>query len=246
MSSLNLSLCTFNLLAPCYKRLSKKNDSLRENNNVLLMTKRINKSNTFYQNILTDIICLQEYYFNDLFQKIYTNELVNIYDIYTLQRTKNKQDGLAILILKQNPYLKILKQYNITMLNIPSNRICLAIKLYHEAIDQYFLISNIHLTFPHDHHDYKLRLKQIKYAIKRLENIIDENKEEMNIILAGDFNLATSISNDNVCEFLKQQGFKLISLNDHDEKHITHLTHNNHETFVDFIWLKSYNTQQKK
>ena len=59
-------------------------------------------------------------------------------------------------------------------------------------------------------------------------------------VLAGDFNLASDVKDDNVCQLLQQQGFVSTYYNVNNTRpQVTHLTHRGSEHLVDFIWMKS-------
>jgi mRNA deadenylase 3'-5' endonuclease subunit Ccr4 len=237
MLSNTLSVCTFNILSPCYKRLSSEYD--RESSYESLWQNRHLSIIKLLQSLEINLICLQEFWFkNPLFAQLYQSNLSSKYSFYTLRRTGFLDDGLAILVDSKNVQFIDKCEFR---LNDVGHRVGLL--LYLEFHGQPLLLFNVHLTFPHYRFERRVRLKQIK---KFLELIYDYqlSKNLLNqcsIILCGDFN--ASYHNDSVYQTIEkhyQSSYKFI----HGyEPYVTHLTHRNEQLGVDFIFYKSKSLQ---
>ncbi|CAF3119800.1 unnamed protein product [Rotaria socialis] len=228
-----LSVCTFNVLAPCYKRLSSEYD--RESSYDTLWQKRHLSIINLLQSLDIHLICLQEFWFkNPSFIQLYKSNLLSKYSFYTLRRTGLLDDGLAILV--DSNHFKVLDKYEL-ILNDIGDRIGLLLNL--EFNGKNLLLINIHLTFPHHRFESRLRLKQMKKFLELIHNYqISKNLlNKCTLILCGDFN--SSYHKDDVYQLIDKQfqsSYKFIHGN---EPNVTHLTHRNEQLGVDFIFYKS-------
>jgi len=233
MSSNTLSVCTFNVLSPCYKRLSSEYD--RESAYESLWQTRHLSIINLLQSLEINLICLQEYWFkNPLFTQLYQSYLSSKYSFYTLQRTGLLDDGLAILV--DSKYLKVIDKCEFKLNDI-GHRVGLLLHI--EFNQKSLLIINIHLTFPHYRFERRVRLKQIKkfldliYEYQLSKNLLNK----CSIILCGDFN--SSYHNDPVYQLIEKQFQSSYKFIHGYEPHVTHLTHRNEQLGVDFIFYKS-------
>jgi len=233
MSSNTLSVCTFNVLAPCYKRLSSEHD--RESAYEPLWQTRHLSIINLLQSLEIDLICLQEFWFkNPLFAKLYQSNLSSKYSFYTLRRTGLRDDGLAILVDSQK--LKFVDKCEFK-LNDVGHRVGLLLHI--EFNGKPLLLINVHLTFPHYRFEHRVRLKQIRkfldliYEYQLSKNLLNQ----CSIILCGDFN--SSYHNDLVYQLIEKQFQSSYKFIHGYEPHVTHLTHRNEQLGVDFIFYKS-------
>ena len=91
------SICTFNVLAPCYKRLASEND--RESSYKSMWRTRHLAIINLLQSLQLHLICLQEFWLNEQsFIKLYESHLSSKYSSYYVQRTHGHDDGLAIFV----------------------------------------------------------------------------------------------------------------------------------------------------
>jgi mRNA deadenylase 3'-5' endonuclease subunit Ccr4 len=237
MLSNTLSVCTFNILSPCYKRLSSEYD--RESSYESLWQTRHLSIIKLLQSLEANLICLQEFWFkNPLFAQLYQSNLSSKYSFYTLRRTGFLDDGLAILVDSKNVQFVNKCEFK---LNDIGHRIGLLLHL--EFDGKPLLLFNVHLTFPHYRFERHVRLKQIKKFLDLIHDYqLSKNLvNKCSIILCGDFN--SSYHNDPVYHIIEkhyQSSYKLI----HGyEPYVTHLTHRNEQLGVDFIFYKSKNLQ---
>lgn len=228
-----LSVCTFNILAPCYKRLSSEYD--RESSYEYLWQQRHSSIINLLKSLQVHLICLQEFWFkNPLFIQLYESYLVPKYSFFTLQRTGLLDDGLAILA--DSKHCQVLDKQEL-VLNDIGNRIGLLLNIDFNGIN--ILLANIHLTFPHHGFERRLRLKQMKRFLELIHDYqVSKNLlNRCSIILCGDFN--SSYQNDHVYQLIEKQyksSYKFIHGN---EPSVTHLTHRNEALGVDFIFYQS-------
>lgn len=97
-----ISICTFNILAPCYRRVATRrleSDSLSE------WLKRHTQIVSFLHDMNSSIYCLQEYWFgNPRFRGVYErdNYLTQKYTFHGLCRPNYKEDGIMTMIRSNN------------------------------------------------------------------------------------------------------------------------------------------------
>jgi len=166
----NLSVCTFNVLAPCYKRLSSEYD--RESSYESKWKSRHLSIINLLQSLQIHLICLQEFWLSERsFSELYESYLSSKYSFHYVQRTHNLDDGLAILVDRN--YFKVIDQFNL-FLNDIGNRVGLLLNLEYNG--KCLLIINIHLTFPHDSFDRQLRLTQMKKFLELIHEYQNKKK----------------------------------------------------------------------
>ena len=228
-----LSVCTFNILAPCYKRLSSEDD--RESDHEQVWRSRHQSIVDLLLSLKIDVICLQEFWLKQqAFVDLYESRLLSRYSCHYIQRTGDLNDGLAILI--DRTHLTVREQYDLRLYDI-GNRVGLLLNVdYH---GQCLLIVNVHLTFPHEEFDQQLRLRQMKEFLR----LIDEYQTSKNLIdrcsilLCGDFNGPSD--SDSVYQLIEQQFLSSFRTVHGREAQVTHLTHRHEELGVDFIFYRS-------
>ncbi len=229
----NFSICTFNILAPCYKRLSSEYD--RESDYESIWKSRHLSIITLLQSLRIHLICLQEFWLNDRsFVDLYESHLSSKYSFHYVQRTHDLDDGLAIFVDRN--YFKVIDKVDLLLHDI-GNRVGLLLNLEYNG--KCLLLVNIHLTFPHNAFDRRLRLTQMKKFLQLIEEYqVKKNlKNKCSIILCGDLNDACD--NDAVYQLLEKQ-FQSSYLQIHGkEPKVTHLTHRNEQLGVDFIFYQS-------
>lgn len=229
-----LSVCTFNILAPCYKRLSSEYD--RESAYDTMWQARHLSIIKVLQSLDINLICLQEFWLkNPLFSQLYKSNLSSKYSFYTLQRTGALDDGLAILV--DSNHVQVIDKCDFK-LNDVGNRVGLLLHLRFR--DKDLLLLNVHLTFPHYRFERRVRLKQIK---KFLELLSDYQKsknllDHCSTIICGDFN--SSYHHDLVYQLIERNQFlSSYRFINGTEPNVTHLTHRKEQLGVDFIFYKS-------
>ncbi|CAF4431293.1 unnamed protein product [Didymodactylos carnosus] len=156
-----LIVATFNILAPVYKCL--ETESHRESENDKLWKPRHSHIIELLKSTSAHILCLQEFWFNQDFIQLYESDLSKEYKFFYRQRTHYADDGLVILISKQEQNgfkLEIIDRYDCLLYNVGNRvglllRICLTIIDTNQASD--FLLLSLHLTFPHNSLDRNLR-----------------------------------------------------------------------------------------
>lgn len=229
------SLCTFNILAPCYKRLSNEYD--RESSYENKWKSRHLSIIKLLQTLEIDLICFQEFWLDENdFRLFYESHFNETHSFYYVQRTHELNDGLAIFLNKTSP-LKYHRQKNL-YLNDVGNRVGLLLHLKYEK--QSILIVNVHLTFPHHDFDRRLRIEQMNRFIQLIDEYRrTEHLDETNssTIICGDLN--SPDENDPVYHQLirtYKSSYKQIH---GKEPRVTHLTHRNDQVCTDFIFYFS-------
>lgn len=227
-------MCTFNLLAPCYKRLSSEFD--RESAYDTLWQTRHLSIIQLLQSLDIDLICLQEFWLtNPIFAQLYRSNLSDKYTFHTLQRTGALDDGLAILV--DATRFRVVNKCE-WKLNDVGHRIGLLLHL--KFGEQDILLVNLHLTFPHYRFERRLRLKQIKKFLDLLAEYRTANdlRDRCSVLICGDFN--SSYENDPVYQLIDRSRFRSSYRVMHGfEPNVTHLTHRKEQLGVDFIFYQS-------
>uniref|UniRef100_A0A3N7FYH4 Endonuclease/exonuclease/phosphatase domain-containing protein n=1 Tax=Populus trichocarpa TaxID=3694 RepID=A0A3N7FYH4_POPTR len=208
-----VSCTTFNILAPIYKRLDQKNQSLRESNFRAVWLSRNQKILNWLLLERSSIICLQEFWVgNEELVHMYQQRLGDAgYVTFQLARTNNRGDGLLTAVRKD--YFTILN-YRELLFNDCGDRVA---QLLHVQLafpfsqnrkgnaQQEFLIVNTHLLFPHDSCLSVVRLHQVYKILQFVEQYQRENKLNYTpILLCGDWN---GSKRGHVYKFLRSQGF---------------------------------------
>eukprot|EP01112_Ceratiomyxa_fruticulosa_P018912 TRINITY_DN6118_c0_g1_i1.p1 TRINITY_DN6118_c0_g1~~TRINITY_DN6118_c0_g1_i1.p1 ORF type:complete len:334 (-),score=61.55 TRINITY_DN6118_c0_g1_i1:140-1141(-) len=232
---ISFTICTFNILSPCYNANETFDGYMSRNKkiieDVILPT-------------TPDILCLQEFQLSDApkLGELYDTALSPLYDFSSLQRTGKKKDGLVIYTLKTR--IRVQKSTLLKFFD-PGNRVALMLELTLDGCVP-LIAANVHLTFPHNIFDEKLRLTQIVQVTKTINDqlSIKGEKEKFPVIIAGDFNspLHPLLKTDPVVDHLEfDQYINTFYLGrDKKDKPVTHFNHNREENSADHIWFKNY------
>jgi len=247
----SIRISSFNLLAPCYKRLSKRDEVTghrkRESSDCDTWRKRAANTIDFFDKVLypsSDIIAFQELWLdNDYLKLIKDNISKSNYSIYMLQRTGEKNDAVA---LAYNNALFSIKGHEHIYLCSQGDRVALLLWLCHTATNKNLLIASTHLSFPHNVFDRMNQMRQMQTLTEAIDVYINKNNigAATNIIL-GDFNVE---GKSPVCDHLRDSGYfssfevipPLNSNNDREKplKFVSHRTHRNEDLGVDHIFFK--------
>lgn len=169
----HISLMTFNILAPCYFR----HGGLVESEYEHLYVARAQELVQFIQKQCCDVICLQEYWFNQSYQNIFHSAFQHSHTIHTIKRPGIKQDGLAILVNKQKLKINFVNPIQ------AGDRVAMMMHLTMKPLHQSFLLINSHLTFPHGHEYKQTRLSQIQLVLNSIQGYKDQhNLQEMPVV----------------------------------------------------------------
>jgi len=232
MLSRSLACCTFNVLAPCYRRTGHRGSTEDEDPKAWRT-----RNDSIFQLLLAlkcDVLCLQEVWFNDDFLRELRQAVEPQYCIHLMQRP-GKEDGLAILVKTSEFELLSIHPRDFKCVG---QRIGLAVRIRRHATKEEFLVGNTHLTFPHHSFDYKLRADQIRNFTTFLYGVHAKIAPEAHLILCGDFNLCTRPEMDNVYRHLSGLGLRSAYCEAVGrEPGVTHLTHADESHCVDFVFF---------
>ena len=149
-----IRLGTFNMLAPCWKRL----DEGREAQEPHLWRTRLERIIGLIQKQSLDVLLIQEFWFQPEYKKRFIQTFEHKYDMFFLQRGNKKPDGLLMLL-------------NINTMPSAKGYIGLDYNDFGSRVAQVlsfsdFRIINTHLTFPHpNRYDPIMRLHQAKQLV---------------------------------------------------------------------------------
>ncbi|KAJ6236682.1 hypothetical protein M0813_27427 [Anaeramoeba flamelloides] len=221
-----LKISTFNILAPCYKRLNPGRESTKPD----LWKSRQTDILDLLSETKSDIFCIQELWFDTLFMEKVKQKFTG-YEGIGVKRP-NRMDGLGIFVKKSTYNLL---DFESLKLNDEGYRVALLAHIQSKSdSSMQFLIVNTHLTFPHTKLELKLRLWQVKRIIKWTKRI--NSSKNLPVIFTGDFNLI----HDNVYRHVKNQGFEsCFEQSNKREPYVTHQNHRSEQVCTDFIFLKT-------
>lgn len=204
---------SWNLLAPCWKRTSYG----REAENHEEWNDRLYRTLEQILQLNSDIICLQELWFEEEYLEKFMEAVGETYMVYTLKRVHNKPDGLAVLIKKNIfPMPKALG----FDFNDFGSRVGLVL------VWESFVLLNTHLTFPHDNeYDKKIRISQVL----DIKSILDEYSTKQQLVV-GDLNGSIY---DNAVSLLMKEAY-LYPMIEHCD-FVTHVSHRGDEMACDLF-----------
>lgn len=262
-----LSFSTFNILAPIYKRTSRKGDeNIRES---MVREDWLLRNQAIIRKIMeqkSSVICLQEVWLqNREIVQMYEDALgAEGYSIFTLARTNNRGDGLLTAV--DEARLQVVDSANL-LFNDCGDRVALLLRiraccqdlnlwpydLRGKGVDgstsptgnpnskwMEFLVVNTHLLFPHDANSTYIRLNQISKVLESLEEYkARHGLSAIPIIICGDLNGG---KDGRVYQLLRSQGFissfdEARHFPDDDIRWVSHRNHRGEACGVDYIWL---------
>ena len=204
---------SWNLLAPCWKRTpyGRESDNHKEWND------RLHRTLEQILQLNSDIICLQELWFEEEYLHVFMEAFCETYMIYTLKRVHNKPDGLAVLIKKNTfPEPKALG----FDFNDFGSRVGLML------VWESCVLLNTHLTFPH-HNEYDRRIRMSQ--ILDIKSILENHSTKQQIVV-GDLN--GSIHDEAVSRLMREA--YLHPMIEHTD-FLTHVSHRGDEMACDLF-----------
>lgn len=244
-SETGVTVVTFNMLAPCYKRQfaadgSERRD--REGDNDYLWKSRFDSILNMLVTLspMPDVICLQEVWFYPSYISRLESILAPLYYIFYAQRP-GKPDGLATLIHRHSPNVRAPTCGDVFVLDRSGDRVALPINATTGIQSSSpLLIINTHLTFPHCLRDSIRRKRQAStlatYVDDRISATMDG--QHLQVILSGDFN---SDNDSPVATLLHKAQFinsyNVIHGNAAQPK--THCNHRRQSVYVDHVFFRA-------
>lgn len=212
-----VTMVSFNLLAPPYKRLAERNTigrRLRESQDPVLWNERAKKALEFFEQEIfgsASIIALQEFWletgyfqlFEPFFQK-------HGYEMTYLKRAGAKTDSVVVCV--KSSEFEILDSKDVQL--IPNaDRVALLLHLKQRSSGNRMILANTHLSFPHTGHDGFKQLKQVQALTKSMSEFNESvntsgGKEGEDVLvhrfIIGDFNQPLDSP---VCDHLRSEGY---------------------------------------
>jgi endonuclease/exonuclease/phosphatase family metal-dependent hydrolase len=203
-----LKLITYNILAPCYNRVSSNPIKKYESDLEDVYMKR---NERICEKILekdADIICLQEFWSQcEPLRNLFVSKLSSQYLMKELRRTshwRTRDDGLAVFINKDR--LRLLDSKDI-LFHDCGDRVAQLLLLGLKPADgaavedpadnKQFICINTHLLFPHNEYSTKIRVREVSKILDFVEayrqtdlckSICGRSDVRLPVIIAGDFN----------------------------------------------------------
>ena len=205
---------TFNMLAPCWKRL----DSGRESSFEHIWKPRIKRLIKELKKHKFHILMLQEFWFEGSYKNQFVEAFGNEYDMYFLQRGNKKPDGLLTLISAEK--MPSVQEYIGLDYNDFGSRVAQILCFCDVRV------INTHLTFPHPNpYDPIMR----RYQAIKLSDFMNTQPQKFYIV-GGDFN--GSIEDPAVQKILSRANLKPMR---EDSNFFSHLSHNKEQMACDLI-----------
>ncbi|OQR86532.1 hypothetical protein ACHHYP_10456 [Achlya hypogyna] len=186
-----LSVLSFNLLAPCYFRHGGR----LEATDAALYMRRMDALVSPLKAERSSIICLQEYWFDKPYMQAFQSHFPD-FSCHLAKRPGLKEDGLAIFV--DNTQLTI---HNYAQLDFDKagERVAMLMHLSippslldahtHSFMERSFLLVNTHLTFPHSDINRVMRMSQIQTMLRAVQDYqVKEQLENCPVVMCGDFN----------------------------------------------------------
>uniref|UniRef100_A0A7S3A7G3 Endonuclease/exonuclease/phosphatase domain-containing protein n=1 Tax=Rhodosorus marinus TaxID=101924 RepID=A0A7S3A7G3_9RHOD len=255
MESTTMSVATFNVLAPCYRRLDELSVKVqvveksgigpgnfgrrprpRESQFRDLWSARCSEMCAFVKADVFDVVCLQEFWFDEGYVSKFSDCFMKDYELFSAQRTGGKADGLLTMLRRGKFHVEHMQKLEF---KDAGNRVALLLCARLADVGSLLIIVNTHLTFPHHEHDRVLRQGQISKLVEFIDGFVDRHGlENVPVIIGGDMNGDHA---DPVCAHLRANCFvnsfvQVSGLEDVE----THLNHRNERVFVDHIWYRKH------
>lgn len=204
-----IDIISFNLLAPCYKRMETRTAvgrRHRESHNREVWMPRAEQALSFFrQEIIpaAGIIALQEFWMGDEgYKEMFMAEFERHgYSVTTLQRTGDKMDAVALLV-KESQF-EIMAHKNVNLCSV--DRIALVLWLKHKETGKSLVVANTHLSFPHTSLDRILQMHQMRTLTSAMEAFERELLISSSThVVVGDFNVEAQSP---VCNHLRERGY---------------------------------------
>ncbi|CAI5492942.1 unnamed protein product [Closterium sp. Naga37s-1] len=263
-----ISISTFNILAPIYKRLA--GEAVRESafpeewmtrNERILAAVRATEST---------VVCLQEFWFNADLERMYHDALeAHGYQLYKLPRTNARGDGLVTAV-RGGEGVSV-ADYEPILFNDCGDRVAQLLRLRVPGGGE-MLVVNTHLALPAQrqlqphppprvhqpihparhpprspssaHHPHPQVYKVLEYLEQYRQR---HHLPALPIVLCGDLNGTKA---GRVYRFLRSQGFvscydTAMQHPDHDTRWVSHRNHHGVLVGVDYIWLLNPSAQDQ-
>jgi len=197
MNENELRLISFNILAPCYNKITLTTPittlDTSNNNDQMITNKRfesdsiekyLKRNNRICDELIlrnADLVCVQEYWTQcGALKELFETRLSNKYQIKELQRTshwRDRDDGLAVFVNKERLLLLDSKDIlfhdcgdrvaQLLLLGIKSRSIDSVNEIDHKY--KYFICVNTHLLFPHNEYSTKIRVREMTKILDFVE-----------------------------------------------------------------------------
>eukprot|EP00667_Euglena_gracilis_P018421 EG_transcript_19577 len=231
-----LRLLTFNVLCPHYRRIVRHDGKgiTREFTNRELYMRRHRLVLDLLQASGADVLCLQEFWFDEELGDVYQSVLGPRYDFIGMQRTGFKMDGLMVCVDRAR--YTVLHTHPLPF-DDEGDRVALFVSLQDCVQGSKVIVGTTHLTFPHTRSDVRLAQEQTAKLLRSADDL--QQHLGAPVIVAGDFN---SEPDSQVYKAFTQQQFTDTWLACHQHRQLgihTHFNHRGQKVCVDYIFLRN-------
>jgi len=233
-------VCTWNLLAACWHA---GRGHVSEARTDFWQPRLKTQLAAILGDTFPDILCLQEVYFSAKALRIVEEAAKEQgYEMFALQRTNGKPDGLAILV-KTNRFEAVAREEQ--QLCFIGSRVALwlLLKPKFNLGMHALVVGTTHFTFPHSMHDLNLRQQQGEKARSGCKTFAKSNGLDVDntcFVLAGDLNCEPESGNtdETLAEFTRDGWRSSFAESCGHEAGATHRTHNDESTCADFVLVR--------
>jgi len=207
-----VGIVSFNMLAPCYRRISQRNAlgrRLRESHTPEAWQRRATDTQSFLERSVCGpahgIIALQEFWLDPAYRQSFDAKFVAAgYSVCVLKRRGQKADGVALLV--RDAEFSILARQEVQLAE-NCDRVALLLWLAQKDSGQHVVVANTHLTFPHSEDDKRLQVQQVQSLISAVDLFCLQKNVPHSCLHAvvGDFNVETDSA---ACELLRHEGYR--------------------------------------
>eukprot|EP00903_Cladosiphon_okamuranus_P017828 g16407.t1 len=235
-----LSITTFNVLAPIFKRVGTGRESeFRE-----AYLARHASIISHLKSVGSDVICLQELWVAEQEMVDMYQRSLQGYSMFTLPRTEARGDGVACFVKED---IDVLDKQDLRLKGV-GGRVALVLRLGIGGGGEggggrrEVVVANTHLLFPHARTFQILRIRELRKLLAFVECYTQTNDlAHLPVVLCGDFNGRTS---GRVYQHLADRGFRCsyedtLGPGADCSRWITHVNHLGEELGVDYIWYRN-------
>jgi len=247
---LGLTVSTFNLWCPAYRRMPGQPDSVRESQYPETYMQRNRAILELPVWAESDVICCQEFWYSnpDVFN-LYVRALGGRYRMHGLQRPggpdgARRPDGLFMAIARE---WDVVHESDIDFEDA-AGRCAQLLHLRRSAaasqqqsdalgggqaasIDE-ILVANVHLLFPHNEASARIRVREVHKLLAYLDLYKRRLARPPPTLICGDFN---GDSDSKVVQFLRRYGWQCSYSHVSGQPWVSHYTHENEAKGVDYV-----------
>ena len=254
-----LTITTFNVLAPCYRRVKQEDGStVMESTLPDVAAARQARVVDSLLRLSSSVCCLQEFWHASPETKsLYEGRMADAgYQTFVTPRTGGRPDGLLTAVRLED--FDVVEHRNV-LFNDCGDRVASLLHLRPRGADLGdVLVVNTHLLFPHNANSTLIRLRECFKILEYLHEYqelaasavaqVGGKARRLPVIMCGDFNGSIRGA---VSRFLQSQGFvsaleerRACDCDGISSNWVSHMNHHGEAVGVDHVWLLNPSKQK--